>query len=142
MRDMNATLNSEETLSSITAKLFDIILKMPVDQRRKLLTALVKQQKRIGRKYNRREYLMSVEYSVDENLYNGFIKNISSGGVFIECPQETLKKISAGDMITLTFVHPDKKVHIKMTGEIARIVKTGFGVSFDKILHDLVASDK
>ena len=85
---------------------------------------------------------MSVEYSVDEDLYNGFIKDISSGGVFIECPQETLKKISAGDIITLTFAHPNNKVHIKMTGEIARIVKTGFGVSFDKILHDLVVPSK
>lgn len=85
---------------------------------------------------------MSVEYSIDENLYNGFIKNISSGGVFIECPQETLKKISAGDMITLTFEHPDNKIHIKMTGEIARIVKAGFGVSFDKILHGLVVPNK
>ncbi len=139
---MNTPLNSEETLSSITAKLFDIILKMPVDQRRKLLAALEKQQKSLGRKYNRREYLMSVEYSVDEDLYNGFIKDISSGGVFIECPQETLKKISAGDIITLTFEHPNNKVHIKMTGEIARIVKTGFGVSFDKILHDLVVPSK
>jgi PilZ domain-containing protein len=139
---MTTPQNNEETLSSITAKLFDIILKMPVDQRRTLLTALEKQQKSIGRKYNRREYLMSVEYAVDGNLYNGFIKNISSGGVFIECPPETLKKISAGDIITLTFVHPDKKVHIKMTGEIARAVKTGFGVSFDKILHDLVVPSK
>ncbi len=85
---------------------------------------------------------MSVEYSVDENLYNGFIKDISSGGVFIECPKETLKKISAGDIITLTFEHPNNKVYIKMTGEIARIVKTGFGVSFDKILHDLVVHSK
>lgn len=139
---MNVQPNNEETLSTITAKLFDIILKMPVKQRQKLLYALEDQQKKMGRKYNRRDYLMNVEYSVDGHLYNGFIKNISSGGVYIECSQDTLIKLSDGDTITLTFKHPDKQLHIKMTGEIARIVKTGFGVSFDKILHDLVVPEK
>lgn len=139
---MNLQANNEETLSSITAKLFDIILKMPVKHRKNLLTALEKQEKSIGRKYDRKEYLINVEYSVDGVLLNGFIKNISSGGIFIECSQDTLTKIATYDIITLTFVHPDKKIHIKMTGEIARIVKTGFGVSFDKILHDLIIPDK
>ena len=133
---------NKNTISSVTAQIFDIILKMSFEDRRKLLKDLMAKQDEAGRKFYRKNYLMSVEYAVHGDLYNGFINNISSGGVFIECPPDTLKRLSMGDSITLTFNHPDKKLHIKITGEIARVVDNGFGVSFDKLLHDLVIPEE
>jgi hypothetical protein len=133
---------NKNTISAVTAQLFDIILKMSFEDRRTLLKDLMAKQDEAGRKFYRKNYLMSVEYAVHGDLYNGFISNISSGGVFIECPPDTVKRLSMGDPITLTFNHPDKKLHIKISGEIARLVDNGFGVSFDKLLHDLVIPEK
>jgi len=132
---------NKNSISAVTAQIFDIILKMSFEDRRNLLKNLAAKQEATGRKYNRKHYLMKVEYTVHDTLYTGFISNISSGGLFIDCPTDKIDRFSTGDVITLTFNHPDKKLHIKITGEIARIVDNGFGVSFDKLLHDLVIPD-
>ncbi len=139
---MSRSYKNENSISAVTAKIIDIILKMPFDQRRRLLSDLTETQGINSRKHDRKDYLMNVQYMVNDQLYNGFIKNISSGGVYIQCPQDTMQRLNTGQPVTLTFDHPDKKIHIKITGEITRISDSGFGVSFDDFLQGFVIPDQ
>jgi len=95
-------MRSEDSISAVTAKIIDIILKMPFEHRRRLLDDLSESQGINSRKHNRKECLMDVQYAANDRIFNGFINNISSHGAFIECPKETLKKLSFGQPVTLT----------------------------------------
>jgi Tfp pilus assembly protein PilZ len=105
-----------------------------LDQKCQLLMDLTKTYDIKSRKNDRKECLMSVNFVANNSLYNGFIKNISSGGLFIECPRNTIQKLYVSQPITLTFDHPDKKKHIKTTGKIVKIEGSGIGVNFDEFL--------
>ncbi len=137
---MARVLRNEDSISAITAKIIDIVLKMPFDHRRRLLNDLTESQGINSRKHNRKECLMNVQYSSNNRIFNGFINNISPRGAFIECAQETLQKLSFGQPVTLTFDHPDQKKPIKTTGEVTRVADFGFGIRFDDFLQGIVAS--
>ena len=119
-------------VSAITAKLFGIILKMPLEERRDLLADLETKQNAKKRKHPRRDYFMVVEYAVEDRLFSGYIKNISPGGLFIE--MDLSEKVAPGQRLTLTFSHPDTGKHIKTHGEIVRIEDSGIGVHFDDLI--------
>ncbi|MBC2715117.1 MAG: PilZ domain-containing protein [Desulfobacteraceae bacterium] len=124
----------------ITSKLFGLILKMPLEDRRRLLTEVERKQQGqksfIRRKYDRQDYLINIDYTVSDRLYNGFAVNLCANGLFIESSKSILPKFSQGDQVILSFDHPGKKEHMKITGEIARVDKTGIGVIFDKAVLD------
>jgi len=134
---MARVLRNENSISAVTAKIIGIILKMPFERRRRLLSVLSKTQDINSRKYARKDCLMNVQYLANGQLYNGFINNISPRGAFIECSKNTLQKLSFTQPVTLTFDHPDKAIHIKTTGEIARITNSGFGITLDNFLQDV-----
>lgn len=133
---------NQNSISAVTAQLFDIILKMPIKERRELLEQLKAQRDKRTRKFGRKDYLMCVEFTVKGAFYTGFINNISSGGVFIECLPDHARRMAKGDPILLTFNHPDKQLHIKISGEIVRVNDNGVGVSFDKLLQDLIIPEE
>lgn len=135
---MTRSFKNKNSISAVTARLIDIILKMPYEQRCRLLSDLSKARGVNSRKHERKDYLMNVQFLVGGHAYGGFIKNISSGGVFVECRQHMMQRLNPGQPVTLTFDHPDKKIHIKITGEIVRTDEAGFGVSFDDFLKGLV----
>ena len=137
---MARLLGNEGSVSAVTAKIIDIILKMPFEHRRRLLNDLKESQGINSRKHNRKECLMNVQYAANDRVFNGFINNISPKGAFIECPQETLAKLSFGQPVTLTFDHPDQTKHFKTTGEVARIADSGFGISFNNFLPGIDAA--
>jgi hypothetical protein len=137
---MARLLSNEGSISAVTAKIIDIILKMPFEHRRRLLDDLSESRGINSRKYNRKECLMDVQYASNNRIFNGFINNISSRGAFIECPKETLKRLSFGQPVTLTFNHPDQAKPVKATGEVARIADSGFGISFDDFLQGIEAA--
>ncbi len=134
------TSDKNKNISMITSKLFGLILKMPLEDRRRLLTEVERKQQgqenHIRRKHNRQDYLINIDYSVSDRLYNGFAVNLSASGVFIESPKSILPKFSQGDHVILSFDHPNKQAHMKITGEIARVDKTGIGVMFDQSILD------
>lgn len=136
---MARIMRSEDSISAVTAKIIDIILKMPFEHRCRLLDDLNESQGINSRKHNRKKCLMDVQYAANDRIFNGFINNISSQGAFIECPKETLKKLSFGQPVTLTFNHPDQTKPVKATGEVARLADSGFGISFDDFLQGIAA---
>lgn len=132
MTEARKRVTQDDDLSAITAKLFGMILKMPVDERRQLLSELETRYNEKKRKHPRRDYFMVVEYAVGERLYSGFIKNISTAGLFIE--MDISKKVGMGDRLTLTFSHPDTGNHIKTQGKVVRIEGKGIGVHLDNMI--------
>ena len=136
---MNAS-QKDNNLSIVTAKLFRLILKLPLEDRRKLLTEVERkqpgQQSHIRRKYDRRDYLINIDYTVNDRMFNSFAVNLSASGLFIESPKNMLPKFSLGDQMILSFDHPGKQEHMKITGEIARIDKKGVGIMFDQTILD------
>jgi hypothetical protein len=130
---MNASYR-EDDFSIVTSKLIRVIMKMPLEDRFQLLKELegkLQVEKNYNRRrYNRQDCLIDVDYTIKDRLYKGFSINMSANGVFIESPRNISPKFVTGDQAMLSFDHPDKKEHVKITGKIARIDKRGIGVMF------------
>ena len=77
------------------------------------------------RKHQRKPYSKSISFAAKDIIFEGFLKNISSAGVFIE----TNENFSAGQ--TLTFEIPLKQNQkAKVIGEVVWSSPDGFGVKF------------
>jgi Tfp pilus assembly protein PilZ len=126
----------EINISAVTARIIEIVLAMPIDERRTLLKYLEEEHISGRRKYPRRTYFMEVSFATPDRVINGYIKNISSDGMFVE----TREPFSVGQHITLTFKLPNSVEHIKVNGEIVRVSYKGFGVKFRMKLDDSVKS--
>ena len=119
-------------ISAITARLFELILKMPGTERQKLLEKLEKNQSSGKRKSQREDYFKSVDFATKDRVFRGFIQNISSDGVLIEATGSFI----VGHSITLSFELPDDE-HIKLNGEIVRLLpEGGFAVKFRTTIKD------
>jgi len=79
------------------------------------------------RKYNRKDFIRIVDYTVGDRYYRDFIKDISEGGIFIE----TSNAFSLGQKILMTFVSPDYQRPFKISGEIIHSQAGGIGVKFN-----------
>ncbi|MDY7037096.1 MAG: PilZ domain-containing protein [Thermodesulfobacteriota bacterium] len=116
----------------VTSRLMKLITDMPVDKQQILLTKLEKvlfkkdKAYKDGRNHARKPFFMTVDYAAKGRNYNGFIKDISAGGLFIETPVP----FSVGEDIVLTFPVPNSQKHIKIIGEIVRTTEQGIGVKF------------
>ena len=134
------TSRKDDNISVVTSKLIGLILKMPLEDRRRLLTEVERnhegQRNFIRRKHDRQDYMIHIDYMVSDRLYNGFAINLSANGAFIESPKNLLPNFSQGDQVILSFEHPTKQEHMKITGEVARIDKVGIGVMFDQAILD------
>jgi Tfp pilus assembly protein PilZ len=77
------------------------------------------------RRHQRKSYSKSVRIAAKELIFEGFLKNISSAGVFIEADEN----FSAGQI--LTFEIPLKKNQkAKIKGKVVWSSPDGFGVKF------------
>lgn len=78
------------------------------------------------RKHPRKPCFVAVEGATWDSALDGFIKNISAGGVFFETP----KAFAVGEEITLTFLYPGHEKPVKIVGEIVWNAPQGLGVKF------------
>lgn len=136
---MNA-LNKDDNISVVTARLFGLILKMPLEDRRRLLTEVERNQtdsvNSVRRKHDRKDCLVNIDYMVKDRFYKGLSLNLSATGVFIESSKSHLPAFSTDDPVILSFEHPVSKQPVKIDGAIARVDDAGIGVSFDQTLPD------
>jgi Tfp pilus assembly protein PilZ len=103
----------------------------------KLLRFLEKRFKRIRsendkserRGDSRRQCLIPVDYLVKGQIFQSYILDISTYGVFIE----TDSTFASGLDIRLTFTIPDQKTPFNLNGEIVWSGSQGFGVKFNYI---------
>ncbi len=78
------------------------------------------------REHPRKPCFISADGAACDCAFNGFIKNISTGGVFIETPQA----FAVGQEITLTFSYPGHENPVKIVGEIVWNIPQGLAVKF------------
>ena len=120
-------------IHEVRSRLFDLILVTPDAELRQLLEELIKRQEsRLAnmREHYREDVSIEVECTADNIKCQDSIKNISSGGIFIE----TTEKFSMGQKIMVTFSIPKYKFDNKITlvGEVVRIEPSGVGVKFNE----------
>jgi len=78
------------------------------------------------RKHPRKPCFVAVEGATWDSAFEGFIKNISAGGVFFETPNA----FAVGEEITLTVLFPGHEKPVKIVGEIVWNAPQGLGVEF------------
>lgn len=76
---------------------------------------------------------MPVDFATPERAFNGYIQNISSGGLLIE----TRESLAVGQQVTLSFLRPKSREHVKVGGEVVRRIPNGLGVRFNACLEDI-----
>ena len=118
--------DNELDRNEVRAFIFGIIDDMSESEMRQLLKDLEARQKIERRKFDRKDFLRIVDYSVGGQYYRDFIQDLSSSGVFIK----TSRTFSEGQTILMTFMSPDNQSPFKIIGEIIRIHTNGIGVKF------------
>ncbi len=78
------------------------------------------------RKHPRKPCSVDVDGASWDSAFNGCIKNMSAGGVFVETPSV----FAVGEEIKLTFSFPEHEEPIEIVGEIVWNVPQGLGVKF------------
>jgi Tfp pilus assembly protein PilZ len=127
-------LAKDPNISVITARLFEMILQMPIIERQNLLKQLEETQEKGKRKAPREKYFKDVDFATKDRVFRGFIHDISADGVLIQ----TSESLAVGQDITLAFELPHSNEHIKVRGKIARLLPSGgFGVKFDESIAGL-----
>jgi hypothetical protein len=124
---------NELDIHEVRSRLFDLILVIPDAELRQLLEELIKRQESRPenlREYYREDVSIEVECTADNVKCQDSIKNISSGGIFIE----TEENFSMGQKIMVTFSIPKYNFDNKITlvGEVVRIEPSGVGVKFNE----------
>ena len=77
------------------------------------------------RKHQRKSYSKSIRFAAKELIFEGFLKNISSAGVFIEANEN----FSAGQILSFEIpLKKNQKATVK--GEVVLSSPDGFGVKF------------
>jgi len=120
------TFEKQLNESMITARLIELIKKMPEDEQKTLLKELKEKPFEGRRKHKRKSFIMAVDYSTQDHIYKDFIQDISAGGVFIQ----TNMPFTVGQVVSLTFPLPNYQKHIKVIGEVVRTSQLGIGVKF------------
>lgn len=132
--------SKDNNISVITAKLFGLILKMPLEERRRLLAQVERKESdaenHTRRAYERKDYSINIDYTVQGRFHKGLSLNLSANGIFVESPKSNLAGFSKSDPVILSFDHPGINKPVKIKGEIARLDDTGIGVRFDQTLLD------
>jgi Tfp pilus assembly protein PilZ len=77
------------------------------------------------RRHNRKSYSKSIRFAAKELIFEGFLKNISSSGVFIEADEN----FSAGQILKFE-ISLKKNQKAKVKGEVVWSSPDGFGVKF------------
>ena len=121
--------------SSVTARLIELIHNLSDKQQQALLGMLEDWQHTNRREHLRKPCFIAVDYADRKRAFKDFIKNISTGGVFIE----TDTSFSVGRELTLTFSSSNYERPIKITGEIVRTGRRGIGVRFKAEHEELQA---
>lgn len=125
--------SNEPNISVVTARLFEIILNMPFEDRRTLLKDLESKHTQGRRKFARKPYFMPVDFATPDRAFSGYIQNISSGGLLVESRED----LPVGQRVTLSFMRPRSRDHVKVGGEIVRKIPDGFGVRFHSTIDDI-----
>ena len=114
--------------SDVMSRLMDLIKRMTENEREILLNALKRKYFREKRKKPRRASPMLLDYAVRDRVRQGFIYDISVGGVFIQ----TGESISVGQEILTIIPIPNSPKSVRIKGSVVRNAPNGIGVKFKR----------
>ena len=123
-------------IKKVRSRILEIISSMSEIEMRKLLKGLEKWQQasRISkREHPRKDTSIYAFLEADDLSFNDFIKNVSSGGLYIE----TEAPLSVNKELFIRFLHPETGTLTRITGKIVRVDSKGLGVQFDDPRSDL-----
>ena len=84
-----------------------------------------------SRKYPRKPFPKNINYTVNKKFYEGFVRDISRGGMFIKSED----KFNVGQELTLAIPSANRFKSLKLRGEVVRTDTEGFGVKFKRMLE-------
>ena len=117
----------------IQKRLTKLIKNLSEVQQKNLLDHLETQQ--IGyRKNPRKECVIATDYTIQDQSFKHFIKNISASGVYITTQQPQ----SIGQEVSMNFKLADYKDPVKVYGKIVRSGPKGFAVEFYREIERLL----
>ena len=114
--------------SEVMAHLMVLIRRMTEHEREILLNALKRKHFREKRKKPRKESPMLLDFAVRDRVRQGFIHDISVGGVFIQ----TGESISVGQEILTIIPIPNSPKSVRIKGSVVRNTPNGIGVKFKR----------
>jgi len=132
MTDDETTL----TLKEVEARLSGLISDMSETEKRELLERLEKWEQaklKDARQHLRRQTSIYAVFSGQDCYFRDYIKDISSGGLFIE----TDTALFMNQELVITFFLPDVQAPLKIKGKVVRTDAKGFGIKFDELLPDI-----
>ena len=89
------------------------------------------------RKHPRKSYSKAIRFASRDKIFEGFLKNVSSAGVFIEAGES----LTAGQILTFEVpLKKNQKANVK--GEVVWSGKDGFGVKFLSIERQAPSAKK
>lgn len=121
----------------ITRRLMELIREMPPEQQEDLLKVL-EWGRRDQRRHSRRPSARPAVLTASSKRYQGVVRNISQGGVFIETPA----RISIGQEVFLSISLFSFEDPMTITGRVIRIEPMGVAVQFDAVFRDLFKSGR
>ncbi len=125
MIDDETTLNLKE----VEARLTRLISDMSETEKRELLERLEKWEQaklKDARQHLRRQTSIYAVFSGQDCYFRDYIKDISTGGLFIE----TRSPLAVGQEIILILSLPSHERPIKIICEVVRATQQGIGVKF------------
>ena len=96
----------------------------------KSIGPLFRRRAQYSRKHPRKPFSKNINYSANKKFYEGLVKDISRGGMFIKSED----KFSVGQELTLAIPSANRLKILKLRGEVVRTDKKGFGVKFKCLL--------
>jgi len=113
---------------SISARLLNLILEMPVDRQLKLLEMLDNGNYNGARKHPRKQLTLPVDLEVERHVFKEATRDISKGGVYIE----TQTSFSISQEVKLNLKLPHKPEPLAVVGEIVRATSRGIAIKFKR----------
>ena len=125
-------LRQENEATNLSNRLFKLIKEvMPEDEQISLLEAL-EAKKNTRRDSPRKKYSMDINYNTEGSEYQGYLRNLSVSGVFIEIDEfdDSIEDLTPGQKIFMTIPYAGHNKYVKAKGTIVRISSDGVGVKF------------
>jgi uncharacterized protein (TIGR02266 family) len=123
-------MSEEYTAAGVTASLFDLIRQMPVSEQEELLNCL----RASRRRYERRPYITTIEYSTRHGSFTDFSLDIGAGGIFLE----TFEDLDVGEELILTLTLPGHDAPLKISGRVHWRGPAGVGVRFEHMSREQI----
>lgn len=128
MADENQEFANEGVTVSLIRKILDLSEARQLALLRQIEEIALSDEDSNERDDTRKSFKQAINFTLKDEEFTGFSEDISSGGMFIL----TDDSFSVGQFIIIDIPMSNKRKHIRVPAEIARVLPHGIGVEFLK----------